>query len=81
MVVADLQELPIGNSKLSVFTNEKGGIIDDTMITNSGDYFFIVVNAGCADKDIAHINKSLSSFKGDVKFEKIDKSLLAIQGN
>jgi len=80
LVVADLQELPLGSSKLSVFTNQKGGIIDDTMITNSGDFLFVVVNAGCAEKDIAHISNSLSSFKGDVKFERIDKSLLALQG-
>jgi len=80
LVVADLAELPVGSSKLSVFTNEKGGIIDDTVITNSGDYFYVVVNAGCADKDIAHLKNHLGKFTGDVKLEIIDRSLIALQG-
>lgn len=34
LVVADLQSLKPNHATLSVFTNEKGGIIDDTIITN-----------------------------------------------
>ena len=34
LVVADLQALAQNHATLSVFTNEKGGIIDDTIITN-----------------------------------------------
>jgi len=80
LVVADLQNLPQGSSQLSVLTNENGGIIDDTIITNAGDYLYVVVNAGCADKDIAHLKKHLEKFNGDAKMEPIDRSLLAIQG-
>eukprot|EP01132_Coremiostelium_polycephalum_P004555 gene4555-5676_t len=84
IVVADLQSLPEGSSKLSVFTNDKGGIIDDTMITNAGDSLYVVVNAGCADKDIAHINQKMSEFRskgGDVSLELLsDLSLIAVQG-
>ncbi|KAM9989964.1 hypothetical protein ACTFIY_005999 [Dictyostelium cf. discoideum] len=86
IVVADLQALPTGHSKLSVFTNEKGGIIDDTMITNAGDSLYVVVNAGCADKDISHINEKIKEFKSvnpthDVSMQLLeDLSLIAIQG-
>eukprot|EP01112_Ceratiomyxa_fruticulosa_P021556 TRINITY_DN762_c0_g1_i4.p1 TRINITY_DN762_c0_g1~~TRINITY_DN762_c0_g1_i4.p1 ORF type:complete len:397 (+),score=95.18 TRINITY_DN762_c0_g1_i4:171-1361(+) len=81
LVVGDYATLSPLNSKLSVFTNEKGGIIDDTVITNAGDYLYIVVNAGCADKDIAHLNSALQKFKGDVKMDLIqDHSLIALQG-
>jgi len=85
LVVADLQALQQNHAQLSVFTNETGGIIDDTIITNASadpnsGYFYIVVNAGCADKDIAHLRKHIASFKGDVKLDIIDRSLLAIQG-
>jgi aminomethyltransferase len=79
----DLQSLPEGSAKLSVITNENGGIIDDTMITNRGNHIFMVVNAGCADKDIAHIKKHLAAFTakgGDVQFEQLDRSLIALQG-
>jgi len=40
----------------------------------------VVVNAGCADKDIAHYKQQISNFKGDVKMEVIDRSLIALQG-
>jgi aminomethyltransferase len=43
-----------GKSQLSVFTTEKGGIIDDLIVTRTPDnYLYVVVNAGCKDKDIA----------------------------
>jgi len=84
--VADLVNLKSGQAKLSVYTNEKGGIIDDTMITNAGDYLYVVVNAGCKDKDIKHIKAHLSKFtakKGnEVSVEVLDnfQSLIALQG-
>jgi len=34
----DIKELKTGSATLSLFTNEKGGIIDDTIITNMSDY-------------------------------------------
>ena len=85
LVVADLKGLKDGTGTLSVMTNEKGGIIDDTVITkvNSEDYY-VVLNAGCAEKDQAHINKHLAAAKAkgmDVEFiVHSDRSLLAFQG-
>ncbi|EFA84814.1 aminomethyltransferase [Heterostelium album PN500] len=84
IVVADIQALPVGHSKLSVFTTEQGGIIDDTMITNAGENLYVVVNAGCADKDIAHIKQKMAEFKAtgkDVSLELMeDQALIAVQG-
>jgi aminomethyltransferase len=36
LVVGDIAALADGTGSLSVFTNEKGGIIDDTVITKVG---------------------------------------------
>lgn len=84
LVVADLEELPLDNSILSVFTNENGGIIDDTVICKHNDHIHIVSNAACADKDTAHIRKEISKFQqrgGDVNLKIIDDhALLALQG-
>jgi len=83
LVVADLDALPVNHATLSVFTNERGGIIDDTIITKRDGHFHVVVNAGCADKDWAHLTKQLAAFQskgGDVKLEKYDRSLVALQG-
>ncbi|KAJ3416520.1 hypothetical protein HDV05_001257 [Chytridiales sp. JEL 0842] len=84
LVVADAEELPIGSSTLSLFTNENGGIIDDTVINKqSADAYYVVSNAGCAEKDLAHIRKHLADFKskgGDADVTVLDLSLVALQG-
>ncbi|KAF9430046.1 hypothetical protein BGZ76_000987 [Entomortierella beljakovae] len=84
ITVADIEALPVGSSTLSVFTNESGGIIDDTIICKHQDSLYVVSNAGCADKDLAHIRAQLKEFQnkgGDVDLKIIeDHSLIAIQG-
>ncbi|KAI8968891.1 putative aminomethyl transferase [Mycotypha africana] len=84
LVVADLHNLPIGQGTLSLFTNEQGGIIDDTIIMQQENSLYVVSNAACADKDLAHIRKHLTEFQnkgGDVDLNIItDHSLVAIQG-
>lgn len=41
LVVSDIAELGQNQTQLSVFTNEKGGIKDDTMITNAPDHLCV----------------------------------------
>lgn len=83
--MGDISGLPLGSSTLSVFTNEKGGIIDDTIINNHDEKsLYVVSNAGCADKDLAHIRNKLSDFKAkgfDVNVSVLNHlSLVALQG-
>ncbi|KAJ2548480.1 hypothetical protein EV175_004814 [Coemansia sp. RSA 1933] len=84
LVVGDLKELPVGGSTLSLFTNEKGGIEDDTIVTQQDGSLYVVSNAGCADKDLAHLLKHAKIFQdqgADVEVKKIeDHSLIALQG-
>lgn len=85
LVVGDIAGLAPGTGTLSVFTNEKGGTIDDTVVTKvKDDHIYLVVNAGCRDKDLAHIEEHMKSFKskgGDVSWHIHDeRSLLALQG-
>lgn len=85
IVVGDIASLKNGTGTLSVVTNEKGGIIDDTVVTKLNDEdIYIVLNGGCSEKDQAHINKQLAVWKAkgkDVDFVVHgDRSLLAFQG-
>ncbi|KAK9828439.1 hypothetical protein WJX81_008616 [Elliptochloris bilobata] len=85
LVVGDIKGIKDGQGSLSVFTNEQGGIIDDTVITKvSPTEVYLVVNAGCREKDLAHIGKHLEKFTadgGDVAMDvHDDRSLLALQG-
>ncbi|XP_038666731.1 aminomethyltransferase, mitochondrial [Scyliorhinus canicula] len=84
LVVGDISELQDNQGTLSLFTNEKGGIKDDLIVTRTSDgYLYIVSNAGCADKDSAHMKEKLAEFKAagnDVDLEFLEAGLIALQG-
>ena len=78
LVPAELAGLAVGRQRYSFFTNDQGGILDDLMISNQGDWLFLVVNAACKEADIAHLKANL---KGDVTLtEMSERALLALQG-
>ena len=78
IIPVDLAALPLFKQSYGVFTNEQGGILDDLIITRwADDEFFLVVNAGCKQQDIAHLQKHLSGFEIEVMDQ---HALLAIQG-
>ena len=66
-------------AKYSVLTNQAGGIIDDLIVTKINDHkFFMVLNAGCKEKDAAWIRKNLPA---NIKFNELtSRSLIALQG-
>lgn len=85
LTVADVQSLVPGKATLSLIMNEKGGINDDCIITKvADDHFFMVINAGCKDNDLAYMNahKNGSEWKGkDISIlYNEDNSLIAVQG-
>jgi aminomethyltransferase len=58
--------------------NDKGGVVDDTIITSFEDHISMVVNAGCKDKDLSYL---LSSLPSSISLEYLeDWGLLALQG-
>ena len=83
LTVADLKALTPGKATLSLIMNEKGGINDDCIITKVTDeHFFMVINAGCKDNDLAYMNahRTGSEWRGkDVGIHyNEDNSLVAI---
>ncbi|NXM66165.1 GCST protein, partial [Serilophus lunatus] len=84
LVVGDIAELKPGQGTLTLLTNEKGGITDDLIVTNtSEDHLYVVSNAGCADKDLAILRgraEELQATGSDVHLEVSDNALLALQG-
>ena len=70
MTVADISALTPGKATLSLLMNDKGGIVDDCIITKVTETeFFVVLNAGCVDKDVAHITKYRDQDFKDVLIE------------
>lgn len=87
MCPVDLKSVPHGTSSLTVFLNEKGGIIDDLIVTKVTDTsLYIVSNAGRLDVDKQHMLETSEQFKKqgkDVNLEFWDVSqrgLIALQG-
>mmetsp|Transcript_9531 Transcript_9531/g.14723 ORF Transcript_9531/g.14723 Transcript_9531/m.14723 type:complete len:409 (+) Transcript_9531:133-1359(+) len=82
VVVGDIAGLSEGGSCLSVITNENGGIMDDTVITNAGDHIYMVVNGATKFGDMEHFQEQMEEFNGDVSMEYLEDSmqLLALQG-
>jgi aminomethyltransferase len=71
--------LPAGRAKYTILTNERGGIVDDLIVTRLEDgRYFAVINAGCKEKDIGWLTAQLD---GDVILRNLhDRALLALQG-
>jgi aminomethyltransferase len=84
ITVADVQALKKDQARLSSILTDKFTIIDDCMITRRDNHVYMVINAGCFDKDMKHINAKLAEFNaqgGDCKIDVMqDRALLAIQG-
>ncbi|XP_035757339.1 aminomethyltransferase, mitochondrial [Egretta garzetta] len=83
LVVGDIAELKPGQGTLTLLTNERGGIVDDLIVTNTlEDHLYVVSNAGCADKDLAIMRgraAELQATGSDVHLEVLDNALLALQ--
>lgn len=78
LVPVDLAALQLFKQTYAVLTNEQGGILDDLIITRwAEDELFLVVNAGCKQADIAHLQQHLAGFEIEVMEQ---HALIALQG-
>lgn len=77
LIPADLEGLAPGRQRYGLFIHTDGGIIDDLMLVNAEDHFYLVVNAACKDQDIAHLRTNLGTIH---PIEVLDRGLLALQG-
>jgi len=74
----DVGAIGDGRVRYSLFLNATGGVLDDLMIARLDGVLQLVVNAGRAEHDIAHLRAHLG---GGVEMEvKSDRALLALQG-
>jgi aminomethyltransferase len=74
----DLSTLKPGRQRYSLLLDENGGVLDDLMVTNAGDHFYLVVNGATKWDDIAHLREHLPD---DITLTHLaDHALLALQG-
>jgi len=84
LVPVDVLGLGAGKQRYAFFTNASGGLLDDLMIarppaagTAFGD-LFLVVNAGCKDADVRHLQTNIGHRCTVVPMP--ERALLALQG-
>ena len=78
LVPVDIVDLGLFKQRYALFLNDDAGIMDDLMVARRTDGLFVVVNAGCRDQDIAHMQQHLSG-RCEVR-PMPDQALLALQG-
>ena len=80
LVPVDILDLPVGQQRYALFTDENGGIHDDLMVANLGDQrLLLVVNAACKQQDLEHLQRHLSErCMIEALFD--SRALLALQG-
>ncbi|HET6518610.1 MAG TPA: glycine cleavage system aminomethyltransferase GcvT, partial [Geminicoccaceae bacterium] len=80
LVPGNVRGLGEGRIRYTMFTNDRGGILDDLMVANAGDgTLYVVVNAGGRDDDLAHMRAHLEP-AGCAVEELADRALIALQG-
>ncbi len=79
VTVNDVATLEKGQVQYSAMCYSDGGIVDDLLLFNRHDHYFMVVNAANIDKDLQWLQ---SNIKGDVSLENVSEEtgLIAVQG-
>ncbi len=78
LVPGDITGLAPGRMRYSLLLGNDGGILDDLMITNAGDHFYLVVNGAVKNDDIAYLYEHLPDRITLNHMQ--DHALLAVQG-
>lgn len=80
LIANDVSKIKKNQAIYSAMLNHNGGIIDDLITYFVDDnYYRLVVNAGCAEKDIQWIKSVAKEFKVEVDTSQ-KKSIIALQG-
>ncbi|EGD58562.1 glycine cleavage system aminomethyltransferase T [Novosphingobium nitrogenifigens DSM 19370] len=78
LLPGDIRGLKPGRMRYSLLLDDKGGILDDLIVTNTGDALAMVVNGAMVEADVAHIRAHLPA--SVVLHHITDHALLALQG-
>lgn len=78
IVPVNLVDLPLDRQTYALFTNDRGGILDDLMICRwEENCFMLVVNAACKEADLSWLQENGQGL--DIHYQE-HQALLALQG-
>ncbi len=78
LVPGDISALKPGRMRYSLLLGPDGGILDDLMVTNTGDHLYLVVNGAVKADDMAYLREELPDHITLSYGEEL--ALLALQG-
>jgi aminomethyltransferase len=78
LVPGDIAGLDLGRLRYTVFTDARGGVLDDLIVGPVPEGLFVVANAACREADLAHMRAALEP--GHRVEELAEVALLAVQG-
>ena len=78
LVPGDIAGLAEGELRYTLFTNERGGVLDDLIAARVPEGLFVVANAARRAADLAHMRQALEPEHPVEELE--DRALLALQG-
>jgi aminomethyltransferase len=81
LVTNDVTKLYPGRVLYSPMCYPSGGVVDDLLVYQRGlDDYFLCINAGNIDKDVAWIREQAAGFAVTIEDRSADYGLLAVQG-
>lgn len=81
ITINDASKLSFGKIQYSAMLYPNGGIVDDLLVYNCGDFYMLVINGACAEKDWAWMQENAKEFANlDLKNVSDEMNLLAVQG-
>jgi aminomethyltransferase len=77
----DISRLKPGRAIYSHLPNEKGGVVDDVIVSRLGeDRYLVVVNAATREKDVAWLKRQAEGLDVSVDDRSDDYGMIAVQG-
>ena len=78
LIPTDIENLPVNKMRYCCFTNDNGGILDDLIISNLGQKYYIVMNAAHKEHDLKHLRDNTTPTTTSVEY--FENALIALQG-
>lgn len=78
--INDASKLAVSQAQYSAMAYPDGGLVDDMLVYNLGDYFMLVVNGANIQKDWDWVNQNKGDFEVELVNATDDINLLAVQG-
>ncbi len=76
----DVTRLAVGQIQYSTLLTGRGTIVDDLLVYRYPEHFFLVINAGNRDADIAHLREHIKAFDATMEDVSDSYALIAVQG-